>query len=244
MYRHQNLLAIIPARSGSKGIPRKNIKSLKGKPLIAHSIASACHSTHLDRCMLSTDDEEIATIAREYNAEVPFRRPEQLALDETPSIEVVRNLLDRLQNEQQYEPDYIMMLQPTSPLRTSEDIDRAIEKLLSDEESASLLSVKSVEEHPDWMYHIQQNQLIPYHKQPEEAADRRQDLDTLYYPNGAIYLCRTKDLREEHTLTPDPILPYVMPPERSVDIDDEFDWKLTEFLMESGDQFRPSELNK
>lgn len=228
MSNDPTFVAIIPARGGSREIPRKNIKPLGGKPLLSYTTEPARKSNLLDRIILSTDDSEIARIGRQLDVEIPFERPESLARDETPAFDVVRHALQWLKEHESFTPDYTALLQPTSPFRTQNDIDQALEKLLHSS-GKSLISVKKVEEHPFWMYRKQKNRLTPY--KSERSPKRRQDLPPLYYPNGALFCAQTTSLLENETLTPGKSLSYEMPPERSLDIDSELDWKIAEALL-------------
>lgn len=220
------ILAVIPARGGSKGIPRKNIKPLAGKPLIAWTIEAALHAQGIDRVIVSTEDEEIALVAKQFGAEVPFMRPHTLAQDDTPGIAPVLHAIKQL-------PDYdwVLLLQPTSPLRSVEDIEGIIQ-FCRDEAAPSAVSVTQVSKHPFWMYQRDdQNRLhslIP--NQPE--ITRRQDLPAAYTLNGALYLARTDWLIQNQGFIGSETLGYVMPEERSVDLDTPQDWRWVEFLIE------------
>lgn len=222
------LLALIPARGSSKGIPRKNIKPLAGKPLIAWTIESARRAQAVDRIVVSTENEEIAIVARELGADVPFMRPAELALDDTPSIMPLLHAIERLP-----EYDWVMLLQPTSPLRTTEDIDGILQFCL-EREVPSAVSVCKVNKHPYWMYYRDEldrlKPLIP----DIPCITRRQDLPPAYVLNGALYLARRDWLLEHGNFIGRDTLGYVMPPERSADLDTQLDWKWIEFFMEQG----------
>jgi len=218
------ILALIPARGGSKGIPRKNIKSIAGKPLIAWTIEAALCSRVLDAVVVSTEDEEIAGVARQWGAQVPFRRPPELARDDTPGIAPVLHALEQL-------PDFdaVLLLQPTSPLRTTEDIDACI-GLAQDMQVSSVVSVSEPGKHPYWMYRLGADQRL------QTLIDvppilRRQDLPPVYAVNGALYYARADWLRQHHAFVTAETVAYVMPPERSVDMDTLLDWKLAEMLL-------------
>lgn len=219
-------LALIPARGGSKGIPRKNIKLLAGKPLIAWTIEAALRSRRLDDVVVSTEDEEIAEVARTWGARVPFLRPGEMARDDTPGLDPVMHAIEQL-------PDYgaVLLLQPTSPLRTTEDIDGCIDRALG-LEAASVVSVSEPEKHPYWMFRVGVDQrLQPLVDVPLVA--RRQDLPSVYALNGALYYARIDWLRLHRTLVSTETVAYVMPPERSVDVDTLLDWQLVEILLTS-----------
>ncbi|MBO8161753.1 MAG: acylneuraminate cytidylyltransferase family protein [Thermosipho sp. (in: Bacteria)] len=223
------VLAFIPARGGSKGVPKKNIRLLAGKPLIAYSIEQAKESKYISRIIVSTESEEIAEIAREWNAEV-IKRPEELARDETPTIDTIIHALDYLKKEENYTPDIVVLLQPTSPLRTSEDIDSAIELFLNIQDCLSLVSVTEFDHPPFWAIKIEDNLLKPLFGK-EYFRMRRQELPKAYRPNGAIFISTPKVLRKYKTFYTPKTIAYIMPPERSVDIDTEFDFLLAEFLI-------------
>ena len=229
MYKKNDILAVILARGGSKGIPKKNIKPLNSRPLIYYTISEAQNSDYIDRLVVSTDDNEIAKTSKKYGAEVPFKRPEYLASDEATSIDAIIHTLNWLDENESFSPEYVMLLQPTSPLRRVKDIDDSIEQLIENK-GDSLISLKESEKHPYWMMEIQEGLVEPFSEKKEEYS-RRQDLPAVYEINGAIYLARTDLLLEEKTLSPGDTLPYVMPKERSIDIDDIFDWKIAELLL-------------
>lgn len=222
-----SILAVIPARGGSKGIPNKNIRPLNNKPLIAYSIEAGKKSQLVDDLITTTDCDKIARIAAEYGSEV-LMRPIELARDETPIVPVVLHVLDVLQErEKQYE--YVVLLQPTSPLRTAQDIDEALKMLLKSDADA-VISVQRVQhEHPARLYRIDDRRLSPYESQWELL--NRQDLPPVYNRNGAVYAIREKILREQKTFFPPNNKPYIMPKIRSLSIDDEIDFLIAEFLM-------------
>jgi len=179
----KSVLAIIPARGGSKGVPRKNIRLLAGKPLIAWTIGEAKKSKYIDRLILSSEDEEIIQVAREWGCEAPFVRPKELAQDDTPGIEPVLHAIDILNDKY----DYVVLLQATSPLRTANDIDGCIETCTFSNKQPCV-SVTEVSEHPYWMYTINSsNHLDQFVKQRNEIY-RRQELPKVYILNGAVYV--------------------------------------------------------
>ncbi|PHV38914.1 cytidylyltransferase domain-containing protein [Janthinobacterium sp. BJB304] len=217
-------LALIPARGGSKGIPRKNINMIAGKPLIAWTIEAALASTLLDGVVVSTDNAEIAEVALRYGAQVPFLRPAELARDETPGVEPVLHALQQL-------PDYdaVLLLQPTSPLRSSADIDACV-ALAREREAVSVVSVSEPDAHPDWMYRMTATQQLEK-LLASQSHTRRQDLPTVLTLNGALYFANADWLRSSRTLLAEETLAYVMPADRSVDIDTPLDWKFAELLL-------------
>ena len=219
------LLALIPARGGSKGIPRKNIRPFCGKPLRQWSVDAALGSACVDQVVVSTDDPEIAQVARACGAEVPFLRPAELASDTAPGIAPVLHALEQLPQVSD-----VLLLQPTSPLRTSADIE-AIVALRQQAGRESAVSLTRSSKHPAWMYSLSQDQRMEPLLQLD-GAHCRQQLPPVYVLNGVLYLAtRAFLLREQAFIAPDTV-GYVMPAERSVDIDSPLDWQWAEFLME------------
>ena len=221
------IVAIIPARGGSKGIPRKNIKQLFGKPLIVWTIEHGKKSRYIGRITVSTEDKEIAEISKKYGAEV-IERPEELAKDETPTIDVIFHVLQVVKAEN-FEPGLVVLLQPTSPLRNAQDIDNAIELFLKND-CESVVSVCEVEHSLYWSFEIENRYLKPIFG-GKYLNMRRQDLPKVYTPNGAIYVSTPEILRKYKSFYCSKTIPYIMPPERSVDIDNEIDFMLAELLM-------------
>lgn len=222
-----SVLAIIPARGGSKGLPRKNILDAGGIPLIAWTINAARMSKCVTRVVLSSDDEEIMEVARNLGCEVPFKRPAELAADETPSMHVILHALELLPG---YE--YVVLLQPTSPLRTARDIDASYEHMRHCNAMACV-SLSPVEETPYWMYTLNEcGQLKALIAQPP-GVYRRQDCPPVYSLNGAVYIANTFWLKRNKTFLSPETVGYVMPNNRSLDIDtmedlDKFKKALTE----------------
>jgi CMP-N-acetylneuraminic acid synthetase len=219
------LLALIPARGGSKGIPRKNIRTLFGKPLLQWSIDAALAASCVDHVVVSTDDPEIAEVAKAGGAEVPFLRPAELASDTAPGIAPVLHALEQLPQVSD-----LLLLQPTSPLRTSADIE-AVVALRQQAGRESAVSLTPSAKHPAWMYTLSQD----HHLEPllqMDGAHCRQQLPLAYVLNGALYLASRSFLMNEQAFIRQDTVGYVMPPERSVDIDTLFDWQWAEFLME------------
>jgi CMP-N-acetylneuraminic acid synthetase len=217
------VLGIIPARGGSKGVPRKNVRLLGGKPLICHSIEAAKQAKSVSAFLVSTDDAEIASVSKLAGAEV-LNRPSELALDTTPMPEVIQHVLQ----ERGQGVEVILLLQPTCPQRTAEDIDAAL-ALFSEVEVQSVMSVYQVEDHhPGRMYRTEQGRLVPLF--PEWISARRQDLPAIYHRNGAIYACRADHFRRTGFLWDEHPAPYVMPRNRSLNIDDPFDFEIAEYL--------------
>jgi N-acylneuraminate cytidylyltransferase/CMP-N,N'-diacetyllegionaminic acid synthase len=226
-------LAVIPARGGSKGVPRKNLRLLAGKPLIAWTIEAALGAPSLRRVIVSTDDPEIAQVARRWGADVPFRRPSALARDETPGIEPVLHAVEWLAQHGGYQPDEVLLLQPTSPLRTARDIEAAI-RLGRQTNADAVVSVTPVHEHPYWTKQLEPDGRLTSCAPPEEAGLRRQELPPRYVVNGAIYLVRSSVLLAAHTFYTERTYGYVMPRERSLDIDTSWDFRLAELVLQNG----------
>lgn len=219
MKSNKKILAIIPARGGSKGVPRKNIRELAGKPLIAWTIEEAQKSKYIDRVILSSEDEEIIAVAKKYGCEVPFKRPIELAQDDTPGIEPVLHALEQCPGY-----DYVVLLQPTSPLRTVDDIDGAIEYMF-ERNTTSCVSVAEVDQSPYWMYTVEDGEMTPLIKQDTLVA-RRQDLPKVYALNGAVYITNTKMLLAEKSFILQESVAYIMSKETSVDIDSQIDFEV------------------
>ena len=210
-------LAIIPARGGSKGVPKKNIRNFRGKPLISWTINAAKASTLIDDVILSSDDPEIIAIAKEYGCGVPFIREAAISQDKTPSIDVVFDAIKRYPSF-----DWVVLLQPTSPLRTSFHIDEAI-TLCKNKGATSCASVTKVSQNPYWMYSLDKNQEIqPLIK--GKLPSRRQDLPSIYRLNGAIYICNVDWLNRNKNFVGSKTLGYVMNNSDSLDIDREEDF--------------------
>ena len=222
MIGSKKLLAVIPARGGSKRLPRKNILDLAGKPLIAWTIEAALGSKYIDRVIVSTDDKEIATISKKYGADVPFMRPSELATDEAKSVDVVLHLLEKLKKiREKY--DYIVLLQPTSPLRTTQNIDDSVE-LLQARKSDAVISVCKVKHSPLWCNLIPDDDLSNF-LDHSILNKRSQDLEQYYRLNGAIYLCNAEKLKEEKAFfLKNRCSAYKMNREISVDIDSRMDF--------------------
>ena len=226
MIEGKSVLGIIPARGGSKGFPGKNIANLAGKPLIAYTIEAGKNSKYIDRLILSTEDEEIIKVARDFDCEVPFVRPAELAKDYTPGIDPVLHAIGAIGEKF----DYVVLLQPTSPLRISEDIDKTIEKCISGHPAC--VSVCEPDKSPYWMYSInEEDKMIPL---LETKVFRRQDLPKVYALNGAVYVADTEYLVQQKTFVTKDTAAYIMPKIRSIDIDNELDLKFCELIIKEG----------
>lgn len=226
------ILAVIPARGGSKGVPRKNIRPVCSKPLIAYTIETALAARHLfHRVIVSTDDEEIADVARRYGAEVPFIRPDDLAGDRVAMLPVLQHAVRFVEAQDDVALDWVCLLQPTDPLRVVADIEEAIQLGQAGGCDSVISVVQVFAVHPILMKQIEHGYLEPYCIEEKEGA-RRQDYDPpAYMRNGAIYLTRRDVLMERDSIWGQKIRPYVMPPERSVGVDSELDLNLVELLI-------------
>ena len=238
------VLGIITARGGSKGVPGKNLKLLAGKPLLAYTIDAANNCAALDRVILSTEDEAIAAAGRAMGCEVPFTRPAELSRDDTPHLPVVQHAAAWMRDHANYTFDAVMVLQPTSPLRTSTDIAAAV-ALLESTGADSVLSVSEVpvHSHPSRTLRLDasdQAVLFATGEPVRKRINRRQDLPPAWVMNGAVYACRTAVLfASEPSLYGDRVVAYRMPHERSSSIDDMDDWAAAERLLASAASLKP-----
>lgn len=225
-------LGIIPARGGSKGIPKKNIALVKGRPLIHYTIDAARSSRLLSRVVVSSDDDEIIKVARQLGAEVPFRRPTELAADDATAVAVACHALTFAEKEENLLYDFVALLEPTSPLRRAEDIDEAL-ALLMESGADSVVSLCPLEApHPAKLKVLEAGKVRPFLPAFWREGLQRQNLDPVYFLNGAIYAVRRELLVRDKTFWGEKNLPYLMPPERSVNIDNWVDLKLAEVLLE------------
>lgn len=238
MFNEKKILAIIPARGGSKGLPRKNIKPLLGKPLIGWSIETALNSALLDYIIVSTDDDEIANTAKSYGVAVPFMRPAELASDNARGIDVVFHAMNWC--EQHYDVfDLVMLLQPTSPLRQTKDIRGSLE-IMFQKGTRAVVSVCESEHSPLWMNTITEDLSMNNFLSKEALNANRQTLKTYYRLNGVIYIADWNYLKETGSFVGEQTCAYIMPQERSIDIDSELDFKFSEFLLTQKDQEKGS----
>ncbi|MBD1136489.1 acylneuraminate cytidylyltransferase family protein [Pelagibacterales bacterium SAG-MED49] len=224
------MLAIIPARGGSKGLPGKNTKHLNGMPLICHSIKTALESNLIDRVILSTDDDEIASIGKNCGAEVPFMRSKDLALDTSMVMDSYLEVIDWITDHNSKKIHSFVALLPTVPLRNCEDIDNAI-KIFNEKKADSVISVVEAPVPLHWYRRITEQGKLKNYSSEFDATKNRQELEKTYVPNGAIYIFRTEVLRSTREYYTDETYPYIMPRERSADIDDQLDFEWTEYLL-------------
>jgi CMP-N,N'-diacetyllegionaminic acid synthase len=238
MIADKSVLALIPARGGSKGVPGKNIRPAGGKPLIAWTIEAAKASRHVDRVVLSSDDPSIATVAKQFGCDVPFMRPAELATDEADSMDVVRHALKAL--PERY--DYLVLLQPTSPLRRAADIDGALERCLQAAQDAqdgqggaqTCVSVCEPDKSPYWMMTMAADGRVKPLFPPHQVPSRRQDAPPIFALNGAVYVAPTDHLAAGGAFVTAATVGYPMPKDRSFDIDTELDLRLADFLLTEG----------
>lgn len=239
MVRTHDVLAIIPARGGSKSIPHKNIKLLNGIPLIAYSIAAGLQAQNVNRVIVSTDDKKIADIARHYGAEVPFIRPAQFAHDQTTDLPVFLHALSWLAKNEQYEPDMIVQLRPTSPIRPPDCVDTAINILISNSNADSVRAVIPSGQNPYKMWRLDnQGHMSPLLKvtgisEPYNAP--RQNLPVTYWQTGHIDVIRRTTITTKHSMTGDHIMPIQINSRYAIDIDTEYDWNRAEWLLKHFD---------
>ncbi len=229
--RRIRVLGLVPARGVSTGIPRKHLRLLAGKPLLAYTADAAQGSKRIDRVLLSTDDPEIAELGRRCGLYSPFLRPANLARDDTPMFPVVLHALNWLQ-EQGERYDAVCLLQPTSPLRRSEDIDACID-LCEKRGADCVLSVLPVPAryNPHWAYFLDEDGFMHHALGGGEPVPRRQELPQAYHREGSIYVSRAEVIRGQGNLYGHRVLPYPMPPARSVNLDEESDWRQAERLL-------------
>ena len=222
----KKMLAIIPARSGSKGLPGKNIKLLGGKPMIAWTIEAAIQSEKFSRVIVSTDSAEIAQVAQEWGAEVPFLRPNFLSTDDSPVIDTIDYTLELLDGKF----DSVCLLQPTSPLRTSNHLIEAV-GLFEKDDVHSLVSVTKVDKSPQWCFWRNEEAYLTPILNDGFSLSRRQELQDAFVLNGAIYIAETEELLREKKFLFDDTVSYLMSKESSIDIDDLIDFKLAQLIL-------------
>jgi len=230
MYKNKKILGVITARGKSKGIPKKNIKLLAEKPLIYYTIKAAKESKFLNYFLVSTDDKEIAEIAKSYGAEIPFMRPAELATDTAPTLPVLKHALDFAEKYKNCRFDYILTLHPTNPLRTAQDIDNAIELAKINPDATSIISICEIGIPPQKIKKIINGKLVDYYQREIEGTLRQKYSEKIYRRNEAIYLTKRKTLIQG-SIFGEKIIPYIMLPEKSTAIDNILDFELAEFLF-------------
>lgn len=228
MFDKHKIVCVIPARGGSKGLPRKNLKLLAGKPLIAYTIGQALQSQYIDRTIVSTDDREIADISRQHGAEVPFLRPADLAGDHVATIDVLLHAVQWLEEQEKYDFDILVLLHATTPLRSVNDINSCI-KMLVETKADNVFSVTEAHRNPYFnMVEADEQGIATLAKKGDFTT--RQSAPKVYDMNASIYVWWKDVLKNEKKIFLKKSLIYIMPKERSIDIDDDFDFKVAEFL--------------
>lgn len=231
MYNNKRILAIIPARGGSKGLPEKNIKHLRGRPLIAYTIEQAKTSKYIDEIFVSTDNELIANTAKEFGISVPFLRPAELAKDTSSSMDVVEHVLSHFENRNTFY-DYIVLLEPTSPLRKKDDIDNAIQLAISNESADGIISLGEVHmEHPMIVKKVNKNGNIISYIDEVKKISQRQQADKAYFPYGVIYMIKTEVFKREKSFYTNNIMPYFIERWQNYEVDDIFDFIAIEAIL-------------
>jgi len=235
MKQGYKILAVIPARGGSKGVPRKNIKRLAGKPLLAWTVETTLSLDCLDRVILSTDDEEIAGIGKRYGADVPFLRPAEIAADDTTDMPVYEHALNWLEQHDGFIPDIVVWLRPTVPLRSAGDIENSLDLLIK-KRPDWVRSVCEAEHHPYWMYKLNDTRMEPFVEGIRiENYMRRQLLPPAYRLNGAVDVTWRSTILEKKILYAGVIEAHIMPVNRSIDIDTMLDFQLLEAIISQGE---------
>lgn len=228
MFGDKRVLGIIPARGGSKGVPRKNMRMVDGKPLVGRTVETALGSRYIDRLILSSDDKEIIKTAIEYGCEVPFVRPKELASDESVTRDVILHVMETIGEKY----DLVVCLQVTSPLLISEDIDGAIRTCVG-KNTGSCVTVCEVNKSPYWMFSMAEDGVIKPLMGESFLSKRRQELPMVYIPNGAVFVAMWDWFLEHKTFYGDLAAGYVMPKSRSIDIDTENDFMALDFLIKN-----------
>jgi N-acylneuraminate cytidylyltransferase len=227
MYKDKKILALITARGGSKGIPNKNIKSLGGKPLIVWTIEAALKSAYIDKLILSSESTEIINIAKDNGCEVPFVRPNELAEDDSSSMDVIIHAISKMSDRF----DYLLLLQPTSPFRTYEHINKIIEDCI-DKHAEMMVSVAIAKSHPLFMYESSDGFLVPLLNFTKQM--RRQDMSPIYQHNGALYMATLDIIKSLKSYNIPKAMYFEMHGASNLDIDDISDWEYAEYLISSG----------
>lgn len=231
MIEKKRVIAVIPARGGSKGIKDKNIRSLGGLPLIAHVIKAALGSRYLDRVVVTTDSAQIATVAKQQGADVPFLRPAALAQDTSKTVDAVAHTLDTLQMKgNNY--DIVVLLQPTQPFTQTEHIDKALEAFIGDKSFSGMVGVCEVKEHPILMRTLENGRLNNLLKM--SSTVRRQDMPAVYKVNGCIYINARDDYHQSALSLNDNPIPFIMDRRFCIDIDEESDLNFAQYLLDTG----------
>jgi len=228
-----DVICTVCARGGSKGIPRKNVREVGGKPLIGHAITDAIEWGRADDIVVSTDDSEIAEVAKEFGASVPFERPTALATDEAPKFPVIKHAVEQKERNRSERYDYVVDIDATAPLRQPQDIEDCYRAVTEDEQATNAYTVHEADKNPYFnMVELDDEGFAALSKRPEESICRRQDAPTVYAMNAAVYVYERDFLDTSNSCQGEFTRVSVMPPERSVDVDDEMDLRFVEFLLE------------
>lgn len=231
MFKGKNVVAVIPARAGSKGLPEKNIRNLLNKPLIAWTIEAAMDSSYIDLILVSTDSIEIAKIAKQYGAEAPFIRPSELAQDETPSVLVIEHALDYCENNFTEKFEYVVLLEPTSPLRDSDDIDRAFKQLLKHETATSIVGISRTEaQNPAFLFTVETDGFLKGFSE-SHLATRRQEVRDVFFLEGSVYLTTCREFRKNEGFYHSKTIGCIFPKWKAFEIDDLTDFIIVEALL-------------
>lgn len=231
VYKNEKILALIPARGGSKGIPRKNIKKLAGKPLINWTIEAALESKYIDKLIVSSDDQEIIDVAKSAGCDAPFVRPASLATDSTPSMDVIMHGLEQMKAISDDSYTHLLLLQPTSPFRTAKHIDDIIENCV-DQDAEMTISVNKLSKHPSAMYYLKGRFLTSFI--PGQKNTRRQDMPLTLEHNGALYLSKIPTLIKVQSYSYQRAMAFVMEGYSNLDIDEPSDWDFATYLVDKG----------
>jgi len=230
MIKGKSVIGIIPARAGSKGLPGKNIKELCGKPLIAWSIEAGLKSKYIDELVVSTDSNEIAEIAKKYGAKMPFIRPEHLANDTATSFSVIQHCIDYYASLK-YFFNYVVLLEPTSPLREASDIDAAFLQLVKSKYRAIVGVARAESQNPAFLLRLDKDKKLSGYLDNELIIKRRQEIEDIYYLEGTIYVSETKYLIMEESFYGNETIGYVVPKYKALEIDDIYDFVMVESIM-------------
>ncbi len=232
MINGKSVIAIIPARGGSKGLSNKNIKELCGKPLIAWSIQAGLECEYVDEVMVTTDSPEIADVATKYGAIVPFLRPAELATDTSTSIDVIQHVIDFYKIELKKEFDYIVLLEPTSPLRDHTDIIKSLLILLGNKQASAIVGIcKTESQNPAFLVKKNREGFLVGYENSDMRILRRQDINAIYFFEGSIYLSEVDALLNKKTFYHENTIGYEVPKWKSLEIDDLYDFIMVEALM-------------
>lgn len=231
MYKNKRVLAIITARGGSKGLPKKNIRPLAEKPLIGWTLEQAKACPYVDEIFVSTDCNEIAKVCEDFGVKVPFLRPDELALDTSSSMDVVEHVINSLEKENKFF-DYILLLEPTSPLRKKDDLANAVEKLFNNPNADGIISLGEVHmEHPMIVKKVTDDEkIVPYIDEVKKITQRQQ-ADKAYFPYGVVYMVKTEIFKEKKMFYTENVIPYFIERWQNYEIDDIFDFLCIEAIL-------------